>query len=224
MEQPKVTEKLSHKGKKYNLILEMIIISRSIALFKCIFIYYTNYYRYDNISRMVPDQFSHLLEEIHKLETELGHLPQKWKVLWDKLELPNTDSLTRHASFSTALVRHHGRLIHKRSTLELLLRGKLAGGNTTGNESSVYAHPHRFERLDSATPTHCDACSGVLWGPVKAGLRCVDCGHVCHDKCADAVPKNCTKYKAVADSLQSHTLTRSGGDNGSVNSSKYIIY
>ena len=42
---------------------------------------------------MVPDQFSHLLEEIHKLETELGHLPQKWKVLWDKLELPNTDTL-----------------------------------------------------------------------------------------------------------------------------------
>lgn len=43
---------------------------------------------------MVPNQFTHLLEEIHKLETELGHLPQKWKVLWDKLELPNTDSLT----------------------------------------------------------------------------------------------------------------------------------
>lgn len=51
------------------------------------------YYRYDGISSMVPDQFSHLLEEIHRLETELGHLPQKWKVLWDKLELPNTDSL-----------------------------------------------------------------------------------------------------------------------------------
>jgi len=49
--------------------------------------------RYDGVSTMVPDQFSHLLEEIHKLETELGHLPQKWKVLWDKLELPNTDSL-----------------------------------------------------------------------------------------------------------------------------------
>lgn len=49
---------------------------------------------YDNVTRNVPDAFSHLLEEIHKLETELGHLPQKWKVLWDKLELPNTDSLT----------------------------------------------------------------------------------------------------------------------------------
>lgn len=40
-----------------------------------------------------------------------------------------------------------------------------------------------------------------------------------HDKCADGVPKNCTKYKAVTDNLQTHTLTRSGGDNGSVNSS-----
>lgn len=56
-------------------------------------IYIMMYYRYDGVSSMVPDQFSHLLEEIHRLETELGHLPQKWKVLWDKLELPNTDSL-----------------------------------------------------------------------------------------------------------------------------------
>ncbi|XP_011302109.1 myotubularin-related protein 13 isoform X1 [Fopius arisanus] len=175
---------------------------------------------HDSIQAMVPDQFSHLLEEIHKLETELGHLPQKWRVLWEKLELPNTDSLARNGSFSTALVRYHGRLIHKRSTLELILRGKMAGGGSgnNNNEASVYAHPHRFERLDTATPTHCDACSGVLWGPVKAGLRCVDCGHVCHDKCADAVPKNCTKYKAVTNNVQTHTLTRSGGDNGSVNS------
>lgn len=49
---------------------------------------------YDCIDKVVPDAFSHLLEEIHKLETELGHLPQKWKVLWDKLDLPMTDSLT----------------------------------------------------------------------------------------------------------------------------------
>lgn len=46
------------------------------------------------MGKAVPDAFSHLLEEIHKLESELGHLPQKWKVLWDKLELPLTDSLT----------------------------------------------------------------------------------------------------------------------------------
>lgn len=61
-------------------------------------------FRYDSISSMVPDQFTHLLEEIHKLETELGHLPQKWKVLWDKLELPNTDSLA--VSFAKSFSLH----------------------------------------------------------------------------------------------------------------------
>lgn len=42
----------------------------------------------------MPDAFKYLLDEIHKLEIELGLLPQKWKVLWDKLEIPVTaDSL-----------------------------------------------------------------------------------------------------------------------------------
>lgn len=173
---------------------------------------------YDGIERCIPDAFTHLLEEIHRIETELGHLPQKWKVLWDKLELPTTDSLTRHASFSTALVRSHGRLQHKRSTLEILMRGKMVGAETP--TAPVYSHPHRFEKYNFTTPTYCDLCTNVLWGPVKTGLRCVDCGYNCHEKCADTVAKNCTKYKAVADSsLASTTLTRSGGDSGSVNSS-----
>lgn len=51
-------------------------------------------FSYDNVRHCIPDAFTHLLEEIHNLETELGHLPQKWKILWDKLELPTTDSLT----------------------------------------------------------------------------------------------------------------------------------
>jgi len=38
----------------------------------------------------MPDAFKYLLDDIHKLETELGLLPQKWKVLWDKLEIPVT--------------------------------------------------------------------------------------------------------------------------------------
>lgn len=123
-----------------------------------------------------------MLEEIHKLETELGHLPQKWKVLWDKLDYPQTDSLTvrkililrfkytkftvlqRHASFNTALVRSHGRLVHKRSTLEILMRGKMVGA---AESSLVYSHPHRFERYNYTTPTYCDYCANLLWGPVK---------------------------------------------------------
>lgn len=172
-------------------------------------------YGYDGINKTVPDAFSHLLEEIHKLEAELGHLPQKWKVLWDKLELPSSDSLTRHASFSTALVRSHGRLLHKRSTLEILMRGKMVGA---AEASLVYSHPHRFERYNYTTPTYCDLCTNMLWGPVKTGMRCMDCGYSCHEKCMEGVPKNCTKYKAVSDGNTSQTLTRSGGDNGSVSS------
>ncbi|KAK4886969.1 hypothetical protein RN001_003240 [Aquatica leii] len=170
---------------------------------------------YDGINKSVPDAFSHLLEEIHKLEAELCHLPQKWKVLWDKLELPTNDSLTRHASFSTALVRSHGRLLHKRSTLEILMRGKMVGA---AEASLVYSHPHRFERYNYTTPTYCDLCTNVLWGPVKTGMRCMDCGYSCHEKCMEGVPKNCTKYKAVADGNVNQTLTRSVGDNGSVSS------
>lgn len=48
-------------------------------------------------------------------------------------------------------------------------------------------------------------------------FRCMDCGNPFHEKCADSVPKNCTKYKAVEGIPQ--TLTRSQGDNGSVASS-----
>ncbi|XP_065158308.1 myotubularin-related protein 13 isoform X2 [Atheta coriaria] len=170
---------------------------------------------YDISNRSVPEAFGHLLEEIHRLETELGHLPQKWKVLWDKLELPSSDSLTRHASFSTALVRSHGRLVHKRSTLEILMRGKMVGA---AEATLGYSHPHRFEKYNYTTPTQCDLCANVLWGPVKTGMRCQDCGYSCHEKCIEGVPKNCTKYKIAGDNNTSQTMTATGGDNGSVSS------
>lgn len=44
----------------------------------------------------------------------------------------------------------------------------------------------------------------------------MDCGNSYHEKCADSVPKNCTKYKAVEGAQQ--TLARNQGDNNSVSS------
>lgn len=61
-------------------------------------------------------------------------------------------------------MRSHGRLLHKRSTLEILMRGKIAGAQEAAH---VYSHPHRFERYSYTTPSYCDYCSNVLWGPVK---------------------------------------------------------
>jgi myotubularin-related protein 5/13 len=66
---------------------------------------------YDNINRNDPDAFSQLLDELKQAESERGILPQKWKQVWEKLELPHSDSLARHTSVSTQLVRQQGRFI-----------------------------------------------------------------------------------------------------------------
>lgn len=165
---------------------------------------------YDSIEKCDPNAFTRLLDELKQAEAERGLLPQKWRQVWDKLELPHSDSLARHSSFSSALVRSHGRLLHKRSTLEILMRGRLAGYH-----QESFSHPHRFEKHSYTTPTNCNHCDKLLWGPI--GIRCMDCGNSYHEKCADSVPKNCTKYKSVEGVPP--TLTRSQGDNGSIASS-----
>lgn len=167
---------------------------------------------YDSLARYEADAFTKLLEELKTAESERGLLPQKWRQVWDKLELPHSDSLTRHASFSSALVRSHGRMRHKRSTLEILMRGRQAGFHQEN-----FLHPHRFEKHVYSAPVNCNHCGNVLWGPLLNSIRCVDCGNTYHEKCAESVPKNCTKYKAVENGNQP-TLARTQ-DKDSVTSS-----
>ncbi|RXG70948.1 Myotubularin-related protein 5 [Armadillidium vulgare] len=156
---------------------------------------------YDSMLTTHQDVFTYLLEELRHLELELGHLPQKWTVHWDKLELPPPESFNRQVSMTTQMVRHHGRTLYKRSTLEMLIRAKAAGNSGQGGDTppSIYSHPHRFEKYNYTTPSYCDHCSSVLWGPLKTGMRCMDCGYNCHEKCIEQVPKNCTRYKSVRD-------------------------
>ncbi|KAK8735252.1 hypothetical protein OTU49_005586 [Cherax quadricarinatus] len=158
---------------------------------------------YDCIWGIELDAFSAQLEELRHLELELGHLPQKWNMHWDKLELPPPEQLTRQVSMTTQMVRHHGRSVHKRSTIEILIRGKTSGSTPGGGGDTpqgCYSHPHRFEKYNYTTPSYCDHCSSLLWGPLKTGMRCVDCGYNCHEKCIETVPKNCTRFKSVRES------------------------
>jgi myotubularin-related protein 5/13 len=67
---------------------------------------------YENISKNDPDVFTQQLEELKQAENERGILPLKWRQVWDKLELPHSDTLIRHSSISNALVQSHGRYIH----------------------------------------------------------------------------------------------------------------
>ncbi|CAN8027521.1 unnamed protein product, partial [Ixodes persulcatus] len=162
---------------------------------------------YDDVGGLQVDVFTQLLEALHDQEAALGHLPQKWHVLWNKLDVPIVDTL-RHSSFNVELVRSHGRAVHKRSTIEFLVRGKMTGGALEGGGAPGGAcapppqvYPHRFDRYNYTTPTYCDFCSSILWGLVKTGMHCVDCGYNCHEKCLPSVPKNCTKYKSSRGSV-----------------------
>jgi myotubularin-related protein 5/13 len=104
-------------------------------------------------------------QEVHRIQTDLGHLQQKWRIIWDKLEGPSHDSMRRNTSFSTQMVKSHGRSIHKRSTLEILVKGKMLG-----EAAKRFSQPHRFDKFTYTTPAYCDYCSQVLWGFLKTGL------------------------------------------------------
>lgn len=105
-------------------------------------------------------------QELHKLETDLGHFQQKWKTVWDRLELPTgqRETIHRNFSFNTQIVKSHGRSIHKRSTLEILVKGKMLG-----EAAKMFSQPHRFEKYTYTTPAYCDYCGQVLWGLLKTG-------------------------------------------------------
>ncbi|CAH1256560.1 SBF1 [Branchiostoma lanceolatum] len=149
---------------------------------------------YDNISQHQPNSLEWLLKESRDLEQDLGHLPLKWRFLWDKLEDNSCMPRPRKPSVSTQLVRAHGISTHKRATIEVLIKGKLS----TGAEKA-FTHPHRFEMASFPTPTYCDFCSQMLWGIAKQGLRCADCGYSCHERCRELVPKHCRRVRALAD-------------------------
>ncbi|KAH9519121.1 ARS-binding factor 1, partial [Bulinus truncatus] len=145
--------------------------------------------------------FYFALAEINRLESDLGLKSSNWRAVFDRLECPGRDPFHRQ------LVRSHGRSIHKRSTLEILLRGKILG-----ESARMFSQPHRFEKHAFTTSTYCDLCRNVLWGLSKTGLRCADCGYNCHDKCQANVPKNCQKLKAIEDAgLVSPNLQGNGG-------------
>ncbi|XP_016277703.1 RAS guanyl-releasing protein 4 isoform X1 [Monodelphis domestica] len=52
---------------------------------------------------------------------------------------------------------------------------------------------HPFHEVTFKKPTFCGSCSGFLWGVIKQGYRCRDCGLCCHRHCRDRVEVECKK-------------------------------
>ncbi|KAF4787846.1 RAS guanyl-releasing protein 1 [Turdus rufiventris] len=82
--------------------------------------------------------------------------------------------------------------------------------------SSIYSKlglgfAHNFQETTYLRPTFCDNCAGFLWGVIKQGYRCKDCGMNCHKQCKDLVVIECKRRPktSVADSSPASALASS---------------
>ena len=180
---------------------------------------------YDFVDRIASDCCTTLLTEVDRLEAEIGVLPNKWKFHYGSCELPPPlpprPDFTNPVLLTTPTVsaKSHGKMLHKRSTMELILNGgRGAGGaaaaagmgasNTGFNENgSSFAQSHRFDKFNYPTTTVCEVCNSMLWGPVTPGIKCSDCGYNCHEKCKDNISKPCSGRKSVISGFQRESAT-----------------
>ncbi|XP_028250495.1 RAS guanyl-releasing protein 1-like [Parambassis ranga] len=74
---------------------------------------------------------------------------------------------------------------------------------------------HNFQETTYMKPTFCDNCSGFLWGVIKQGYRCKDCGMNCHKLCKDQVAFECKKKVTTDSPTMSSTPVAMGSPEGS---------
>jgi len=54
---------------------------------------------------------------------------------------------------------------------------------------------HNFRECTFLTPTTCQHCQKVLWGLIRQGFKCKDCGVPVHGACKDSAVLECTSRK-----------------------------
>ncbi|XP_072463217.1 protein kinase C delta type-like isoform X2 [Notamacropus eugenii] len=69
---------------------------------------------------------------------------------------------------------------------------------------------HHFKVCNYMSPTFCDHCGNLLWGMVKQGLKCEDCGMNIHHKCQNKVANLCgINQKVLAEALNQKSSRKS---------------
>uniref|UniRef100_A0A0P6IZV6 Protein kinase C delta type n=1 Tax=Heterocephalus glaber TaxID=10181 RepID=A0A0P6IZV6_HETGA len=96
--------------------------------------------------------------------------------------------------------------IHKKCIDKIIGR---CTGTATNSRDTIFQKerfnidmPHRFKVYTYMSPTFCDHCGSLLWGLVKQGLKCEDCGMNVHHKCREKVANLCgINQKLLAEAL-----------------------
>ncbi|XP_028408961.1 ras guanyl-releasing protein 3-like [Dendronephthya gigantea] len=66
---------------------------------------------------------------------------------------------------------------------------------------------HNFQETTYLTPSFCEHCGGVLWGLIRQGFKCKDCGINCHKACKGQVVIDCRAKISSPGSLNSNSST-----------------
>ncbi|KAI9487544.1 MAG: integral peroxisomal membrane peroxin-domain-containing protein [Benjaminiella poitrasii] len=62
--------------------------------------------------------------------------------------------------------------------------------------------PHSIEETSFNRPTYCDHCQGLLWGFIRQGVKCSDCGIISHHGCQkDIAP---CKNEKLSENMSTH--------------------
>ncbi|KJE97363.1 hypothetical protein, variant [Capsaspora owczarzaki ATCC 30864] len=80
--------------------------------------------------------------------------------------------------------------VYGRQPAHPLLKGRLPE-----HLEPLYVLPHRFGLYTYRAPTMCDHCGTVLWGLVRQGFKCNDCGYNTHERCLSQVLSTCSSFK-----------------------------
>lgn len=141
---------------------------------------------------LVTSEISRLLRQYSALMNNLAvrqGLPvATWMELWD--ELQSSTGVTLPMSLAIPVdkvdsqIVSHGQTLHKRTTLAVLIKGKLSV-----ELEQRFTHPHQFESHDLSAQHECAFCKHQIF--VKQVLKCKKCGCMCHPHCKALMPYNC---------------------------------
>ncbi|KAL0970119.1 hypothetical protein UPYG_G00237390 [Umbra pygmaea] len=88
-------------------------------------------------------------------------------------------------------------LLHRLTDQDALQDGDLVEVilSVSATVTELKIRPHSLAVQSYRTPTFCHHCGEMLWGLVRQGLKCEDCGLDFHKRCALQLPNDCSRAR-----------------------------